>query len=250
MTRVPSLRELFEQLAGGSEDPHATLEAAGYGDLEPHLVDEAIVNYAHGAPVEVAEHLSPFVVSHSGVPQGDEGDHGSPDTSDGLSMLSSAPAPADLQPYHSEPDHPGADHDAHHDGLGIDDLDADHTAALTVHATDDAGHTDDAAGHDGQPGSGDLSFGTGEPGTSAAGLAAADTGHDAPAADVGHDDLAGHDPGWLDVVGTGDQAAFDLPADDDWTHAQHDHVDDHSVGADEAHDGHDASGAMDAGAGA
>jgi hypothetical protein len=206
MTQVPSLRELFSRLAGESADPHAALEAAGYGDLEPHLVDEAIVNYAHGAPVEVAEHLSPFVVSHSGVPQGDEGVHGVPDTADGLAMLSSAPVETDLPPDHLE-----ADHAAHHDGHGVDHLDAAHTSAFSDTGTD---HTD-------------LSFGAGERGADDQ-VTRSDAEHGSSPSSADHADHAvlpgtsAQEPGWLDVTGVDVQPTFEIQH-DDWTQGHHDH---------------------------
>jgi hypothetical protein len=99
MEPVRSLRELFSALSGGhsgaESDPAAMLAAEGHGDLPGHLMAEAIVNYADTAPVEVAEHLSDFVMAHSAVPGVDPGpEHFDGGGADGLALLSSAPDPA------------------------------------------------------------------------------------------------------------------------------------------------------------
>jgi hypothetical protein len=239
MTRAPSLRELFSRLAGESADPHAALEAAGYGDLEPHLVDEAIVSYAHGAPVEVAEHLSPFVVAHSGVPQGDEGMHGVPDTADGLAMLSSTPVGTDLSPDRLE-----ADHDTHHDGHGVDQLDAAHTSALSpLPGPSDPGPTDPGpeARSDADTDHTDLSFGAGEQGVDDQGTRG-EAGHGPRDAD--HAVLPGtpaQEPGWLDVASVDGPPTFDIQH-DDWTQTHHDHRGESDLGHPGLGDDHHDSG--------
>jgi hypothetical protein len=254
MTRVPSLRELFSRLAGESADPHAALEAAGYGGLEPHLVDEAIVNYAHGAPVEVAEHLSPFVVSHSGVPQGDEGVV-VPDTADGLARLSGAPVGTDLPPDRLE-----ADHDTHHDGHGVDHLDAAYTSALSLrpgpseHGLSEHGLSEHGpeAGSDTGPGHTDLSFGAGERGPDDQ-VTRADADHGPGDADTDHAVLPGtpaQEPGWLDVTGVDGQPTFDVQH-DDWTQGHHDHLQESDPGhPDLDDDHHDPGEVLGGGAGA
>jgi hypothetical protein len=86
-----SLREVFDELAGGGEaDPADALADRGYGELPDPLLSEAIVSYADTAPVEVAEHLAPFVMVHSAVPvdRVDEVPAG-----DGLALLATAPEP-------------------------------------------------------------------------------------------------------------------------------------------------------------
>jgi hypothetical protein len=160
MEPVHSLRELFASLSGGStaaaEDPAALLASGGHGELPGHLVAEAIGNYADTAPVEVAEHLSPYVMTHSAVP-GLEPDGWQPsdsgDAAEGLAMLASAPDPG---PIHDEPDdlatslivghepapevrpHDGTDplhdpiHDVAHDGVA--DLDFGHGHDLVAAA--------------------------------------------------------------------------------------------------------------------
>jgi hypothetical protein len=76
MTSARPLRDVFADLlgdAGGARpDPAAALAAAGHPDLPPQLVAEAVVSYADTAPVEVAEHLAPYVTAHSGVPPVEE----------------------------------------------------------------------------------------------------------------------------------------------------------------------------------
>lgn len=108
MEPVRSLRELFSALSGGpsgaESDPAAMLAAEGHGDLPGPLMAEAIVNYADTAPVEVAEHLSGYVMAHSAVPGVDPGPETVEDggAADGLALLSSAPDPVPA----------GEDHDA------------------------------------------------------------------------------------------------------------------------------------------
>ena len=244
MTRVPSLRELFERLAGESQDPHAALEAAGYGDLEPHLINEAIVNYAHGAPIEVAEHLSPFVIAHSGVPQGAEGVHETPDTVDGLSMLSSAPAEAELPGDHLDPNSGG-----HHDGHGVDHLDAAHTSALSLDH-DPATHLPEPASA-AHPGSehADLSFGAGERGAEHTTAADADHGLHLPGDPAALPSTPGAEPGWLDVTGGDARPEFDVHH-DDWTQGHHDHLGGPEVGHPGLDEHHDSGEELHGGAGA
>jgi hypothetical protein len=74
------LRDVFAGLAGNGGDPGDFLR-----DLPADLVAEAVVSYADTAPLEVAEHLAPFVAGHSAV--GSEGDAGET----WLDLLASAP---------------------------------------------------------------------------------------------------------------------------------------------------------------
>jgi hypothetical protein len=220
MEPVPSLREVFAALTGGSADPAAALAASGHGDLPDDLVAHAIVNYADTAPVEVAEHLSPFVVAHSGVPQGEDAAAHHLDTGDGLALLGGAPA--DHSDVHADV-HP----DVHPD----------------VHSLLDAGADQEDHGgqgeHSGPGDHADLFFGAGEPGTPAADhapdVATASSETHTPSTDP-----TGHE-GWIDVTspsfGSDD---LDHPAgsDDDWTHSHTtdgdgtgpDHLDDHHGG--------------------
>jgi hypothetical protein len=50
---------------GTAED---VLRANGHADLPGGLVAEAVGNYADTAPIEVAQHLAPYVMAHSAVP--------------------------------------------------------------------------------------------------------------------------------------------------------------------------------------
>ncbi|HEY8471013.1 MAG TPA: hypothetical protein VIL37_00020 [Natronosporangium sp.] len=101
------LRDIFDELARGDHgaDPAETLADGGHGDLPDQLVSEAIVSYADTAPVEVAEHLAPFVKVHSAVPAADEGEPAGESASDGLELLATAPEPilADGEPVEPEP---------------------------------------------------------------------------------------------------------------------------------------------------
>jgi hypothetical protein len=67
------LHSVFAELAGergtSGLGPDEVLAAGGHADLPAGLVAEAVVNYADTAPVEVAEHLAPYVRANSAVPQ-------------------------------------------------------------------------------------------------------------------------------------------------------------------------------------
>lgn len=68
------LRDVFAELAGDPDaraaDPAAVLRASGHDDLPDELVAEAVISFADTAPVEVAEHLAPYVGTHGPVPVG------------------------------------------------------------------------------------------------------------------------------------------------------------------------------------
>jgi hypothetical protein len=87
MNPARPLRDVFDDLTVGRA---GALADSGHRDLPDQLVSEAIVNYADTAPVEVAEHLAPFVKVHSAVPTDDT------ETADlaadrGLDLLATAP---------------------------------------------------------------------------------------------------------------------------------------------------------------
>jgi hypothetical protein len=91
------LRSVFADLAGGRDfgasaglAPEEVLAAHGHPDLPEGLVAEAVVNYADTAPVEVAEHLAPYVRAHTAVPQ--PGGTGEPEAH-WFDLLTTAPAP-------------------------------------------------------------------------------------------------------------------------------------------------------------
>jgi len=185
MEPVRPLRELFAALSDehpAAADPSGWLAAHGYQGLPPDLVAEAIVNYADTAPVEVAEHLAPYVTAHSGVPTADDTEstaHAGLDH--GFALL--AAAPADVG--EDAPDHlsAAAPVDAL-DGTGLDD----HVDHVDDHVD---GHFGDHLGDHF-----DDRFGAGDthgvvPG--AEGTAVAEQDHD-----LGVDRGLGfeHDPGW------------------------------------------------------
>ena len=88
MAAARPLKDVFAELTGDdAARPDAVLAASGHGDLPPDLVAEAVVNYADTAPVEVAEHLAPFVTANSGVPALDQAE-GADDWS---ALLATAP---------------------------------------------------------------------------------------------------------------------------------------------------------------
>lgn len=101
MESVRSLREVLDGLAGAGQDadPERALREAGHGDLPEGLLSEAVASYADTAPVEVAEHLAPFVTAYR---QGDEA-AGAPDPLAALELLTSAPAPQVDPPEAAEP---------------------------------------------------------------------------------------------------------------------------------------------------
>ena len=70
--------------------PAAVLRANGHPDLPDDLVAEAVGSYADTAPIEVAEHLSPYVMAHSPVPQPDAADV---DPADWFDAVTTAPVP-------------------------------------------------------------------------------------------------------------------------------------------------------------
>ena len=115
-----SLRELLASASDpsghGGGDPAALLAAGGHGSLPPDLMAEAVVNYADTAPLEVAQHLAPFVMAHSAVPGAAEaahwtGDGSGPDIGEAFALLSTAPHVPDLDhPVDIGLEHGGAEH--------------------------------------------------------------------------------------------------------------------------------------------
>jgi len=183
LEQVRSLRELFASMSHGSTDPATALAASGHADLPGHLVTEAIISYADSAPVEVAEHLQPYVVANSAVPAPEGHPAPGAELHDGFALLTSAPVPVDVDhqlghegydvdqhsllhdglhdglqdglhdslhdSFHDQLHDTVADHDAHHGDGGHTDLWFGHgqAAALTPHALGDALSTSDDATH-------------------------------------------------------------------------------------------------------
>ncbi|NMO49700.1 hypothetical protein HH310_00580 [Actinoplanes sp. TBRC 11911] len=143
MESARPLREVFADLTGAGSaggDPRELLDGHGHAGLPDDLVAEAVVNFADTAPVEVAEHLAPFVTAHSAVgadeTTADEG---------WLDLLVTAPAGDDAGDLDDiAPD----GHAALDAGPGFD-LDVDFGAGA------DAGGGTDAA-HDAYPDAGSL----------------------------------------------------------------------------------------------
>jgi hypothetical protein len=101
MEPVRPLRDVFNDLAAdASARPVATTDAdtvlrdSGHADLPAGLVAEAVVSYADTAPLEVAEHLAPFVTAHSAVPL-DGIDDADADPGHAFDLLATAPAVAE-----------------------------------------------------------------------------------------------------------------------------------------------------------
>jgi hypothetical protein len=89
MAAARPLRDVFADLVGepnAVDDPAALLRDQGHPGLPDHLVAEAVVSYADTAPVEVAEHLAPYVTAHSVV-----GTAGDEPPADWPALLSTAP---------------------------------------------------------------------------------------------------------------------------------------------------------------
>jgi hypothetical protein len=210
MEPVRPLHAIFASLTG-SADPSDALQAAGHEGLSNGLVTEAIISYADTAPVEVAEHLSPFVVAHSAVPSaGSETAWGDPDAAQGLHLLATAPA---------VPDHPTDE--THHDLDGgqhvLDDHGHGGEPALIDHGDPGVDSHPDPHSHDPHHAD-DLQFGHGQAQFLDAGGQAQHPGTDGALTD--HDDPHG----WLQ------EASFDqvqtVPAHDD-THLEDTHLDPH-----------------------
>jgi hypothetical protein len=112
MASARPLRDVFADLIGGgnaTDDPQALLGDHGHPALPEHLVAEAVVSYADTAPAEVAEHLAPYVTTHSAV--GADPMPADEPPAGWLDLLSTAPAgpgladePADLDDLTPPPD--------------------------------------------------------------------------------------------------------------------------------------------------
>jgi len=110
MDATRPLRDVFTALAGedGARAPEPTevLRANGHADLSDGLVAEAVVSYADTAPIEVAEHLAPFVMANSAVPiAGVDLDTADVEPSSWLDAVANASVSADVDPA-AHLDHP------------------------------------------------------------------------------------------------------------------------------------------------
>lgn len=105
MDAARPLHSVFADLAGergyaeaSGLGPDEVLAANGHPDLPEGLVAEAVVNYADTAPVEVAEHLAPYVRANSAVPQ--SASESSAAEPDWYGLLTTAPAVPGLTDGH------------------------------------------------------------------------------------------------------------------------------------------------------
>jgi hypothetical protein len=128
MTSGRPLHELLADLVGDADaarahgDPETYLAAGGHPDLPPDLVAEAVVSYADTAPVDVAEHLAPYVTTHSAVPTAE------PAAEDWFGLITTAPA-EDLSDDDLSDD-PGFADDLSGEQPWSPDEDHDHASAL------------------------------------------------------------------------------------------------------------------------
>lgn len=91
------LHDLLTDLvgAGDAAGPADVLAANGHADLPDELVAEAVGSFADTSPIEVAEHLSTYVMANSPVPQPDAPPV---DLASWLDVVTSAPASSDVDP--------------------------------------------------------------------------------------------------------------------------------------------------------
>jgi hypothetical protein len=122
MADARPLHDVFTDLVGApgaAGDPAALLSDQGHAELPDDLVAEAVVSYADTAPVEVAEHLAPYVAAHSVI--GPE--PGDPAPGDWAGLLGTAPdvGQDDLdEPVPADDSLPGPDIPAPEFGAGAE----------------------------------------------------------------------------------------------------------------------------------
>lgn len=134
MQAARPLRDVLTDLVGDGDaaGPAEVLAAGGHAGLPVELVAEAVGSFADTAPIEVAEHLSPYVMANSPVPLPDAPDV---DLSGWLEAVTTAPPAPDVDPT-----------------ALLDDAPADTDFGATAAEVDDIsfgqGHTDTAPDHD------------------------------------------------------------------------------------------------------
>ncbi|MBA0125021.1 hypothetical protein H0B56_05650 [Haloechinothrix sp. YIM 98757] len=146
MEPVRPLRDVFDELIEADpaeRDVAALLRESGYSDLPDDVLSEAIVSYAETAPVEVAEHLAPFVTAHATPGSGDAaGTRPAPEH--GLDLLASMPAPEQIDDTPATDPVPDIAFGTGSDDTGIDDLDfgaGDPASGVTTSAEATSGDT-------------------------------------------------------------------------------------------------------------
>jgi len=190
MATARPLRDVFADVTGDeaarASDPADLLRTSGHEDLPDSLVAEAVTSYADTAPLEVAEHLSPYVMANSAVP----GVPTEVDASSWLDTLAAAPI------------------DAADPAEGLDPAD--------LVPADDAAPWDGPAGDGGADAAFDLDFGHGGHPAGPAGpdAGAADTEPDTDASAYGEPER-GPDAGLDDLVAPVDLTSVDEAALDD-----------------------------------
>jgi hypothetical protein len=213
MATARPLRDVFADATGDeaarASDPAELLRSSGHEDLPDTLVAEAVTSYADTAPVEVAEHLSRYVMANSAVP----GVGTEVDPSSWLEALSTAPemlattvdpaaAGLDQEPQYG----PDAATPDGADGAGVDGgyaLDLDFGFGEAVETI--VANAVDLFGASPAPSAGEDAFGpAGTPADDAFGPAPAPTGADSAFGAAADLDDAGDDRGEDDTLdGTG-----------------------------------------------
>jgi hypothetical protein len=112
------LRDVLTDLVGAADaaGPADVLAANGHADLPDELVAEAVGSFADPSPIEVAEHLSPYVMANSPVPQPDAPPV---DLAGWLDAVTGAPPPAEVDPT-ALLDDGGAHHGASAEPAGVE----------------------------------------------------------------------------------------------------------------------------------
>jgi hypothetical protein len=126
MQPARALRDVLTDLVGDGDaaGPADVLAAGGHAGLPVELVAEAVGSFADTSPIEVAEHLSPYVMANSPVPLPDAP---AVDLADWLEAVTTAPPPADVDPT-ARLDDVGVLHESSYEPAGVEvgDLDFGH----------------------------------------------------------------------------------------------------------------------------